>query len=117
MWEAADVQWRWRRFGLAGTSTGGGERKRTAVEGFAGPCLDHSATPPGGTATRASLYRLKVSPVRRHLRPAHGLTSVMTTQAGAPRQAKQFSAPKLTHLPLTRIIGLALAGRKGHEVA
>jgi hypothetical protein len=28
-------------------NVGGGERNRTAVEGFAGPCLDHSATPPG----------------------------------------------------------------------
>jgi hypothetical protein len=28
-------------------NAGGGERNRTAVEGFAGPCLDHSATPPG----------------------------------------------------------------------
>ena len=25
----------------------GGERNRTAVQGFAGPCLNHSATPPG----------------------------------------------------------------------
>ena len=24
----------------------GGERNRTAVQGFAGPCLNHSATPP-----------------------------------------------------------------------
>ena len=29
---------------------GGGERNRTAVEGFAGPCLNHSATPPGDGA-------------------------------------------------------------------
>lgn len=27
----------------------GGERNRTAVEGFAGPCLNHSATPPAGS--------------------------------------------------------------------
>ena len=27
---------------------GGGGRNRTAVGGFAGPCLNHSATPPGG---------------------------------------------------------------------
>ena len=32
---------------LTGRYAGGGERNRTAVEGFAGPCLDHSATPPG----------------------------------------------------------------------
>ena len=25
----------------------GGGRNRTAVRGFAGPCLNHSATPPG----------------------------------------------------------------------
>ena len=29
------------------SDNGGGERNRTAVEGFAGPCLNHSATPPG----------------------------------------------------------------------
>ena len=28
------------------TTTGGGGRNRTAVRGFAGPCLNHSATPP-----------------------------------------------------------------------
>ncbi len=28
------------------TSSGGGGRNRTAVRGFAGPCLNHSATPP-----------------------------------------------------------------------
>src|SRR4051812_20435499 len=27
--------------------TGGGEGNRTPVQGFAGPCLSHSATPPG----------------------------------------------------------------------
>ena len=26
---------------------GGGDRNRTGVQGFAGPCLNHSATPPG----------------------------------------------------------------------
>ncbi len=30
------------------TSSGGGGRNRTAVRGFAGPCLNHSATPPTG---------------------------------------------------------------------
>jgi hypothetical protein len=28
--------------------TGGGEGNRTPVQGFAGPCLNHSATPPEG---------------------------------------------------------------------
>ena len=31
---------------VACTFIGGGERNRTAVRGFAGPCLNHSATPP-----------------------------------------------------------------------
>ena len=29
---------------------GGGGRNRTAVRGFAGPCLNHSATPPEGAS-------------------------------------------------------------------
>ncbi len=36
-----------RGWPLTSQNAGGGERNRTAVEGFAGPCLDHSATPPG----------------------------------------------------------------------
>src|SRR5947209_17845966 len=28
----------------------GGEENRTPVQGFAGPCLNHSATPPGGSS-------------------------------------------------------------------
>jgi hypothetical protein len=31
-----------------GSAWRGGERNRTAVRGFAGPCLNHSATPPPG---------------------------------------------------------------------
>ena len=31
---------------LTCTATGGGARIRTGVRGFAGPCLNHSATPP-----------------------------------------------------------------------
>jgi hypothetical protein len=33
---------------LTWTYIGGGDRNRTGVQGFAGPCLSHSATPPEG---------------------------------------------------------------------
>ncbi len=47
---------RWARWERAATPADrGGDRNRTGVRGFAGPCLNHSATPPGdGSAYRSA---------------------------------------------------------------
>src|SRR5581483_10382394 len=59
----------------------GGERNRTAVTGFAGPCLNHSATPPvarsysansSGLALRDARRRRCVSSAKRASRASGG---------------------------------------------
>ena len=57
LWDGCGMGHRTRPFTRPGTRpeafshkgfvTGGGDRNRTGVRGFAGPCLNHSATPPG----------------------------------------------------------------------
>ena len=51
----------------------GGSGNRTRVEGFAGPCLNHSAIPPGhpGTTTTSRSWRSGVDP--RFLRADDGI--------------------------------------------
>jgi len=45
-----------------GKTSGGGGRNRTAVRGFAGPCLNHSATPPRRRASLSAGERGAASP-------------------------------------------------------
>ena len=52
---------------------GGGERIRTVVEGFAGPCLNHSATPPRAVPDvilySVAVHGCNVGAGRRHAQP------------------------------------------------
>ena len=52
----------------AGIGSRGGERNRTAVQGFAVPCLNHSATPPGLTPSPQDNAPLRGPWNRRRLR-------------------------------------------------
>ena len=66
---------RWSGDPLLHEALGGGDRNRTGVQGFAGPCLNHSATPPAKSHPRAS-------PAVRAQRPRNpeGPSSVVLAQ-------------------------------------
>ena len=51
---------------------GGGGGNRTRVQGFAGPCLNHSATPPGEGATVDDPSSTSDSPAHSHQPPYWG---------------------------------------------
>ena len=58
-----------REISLAGELNGGGDGNRTRVQGFAGPCLSHSATPPRSQLRRRPKRRL--AGVRIHPKPRY----------------------------------------------
>ncbi len=69
-----------------GNWVGGGERNRTAVQGFAGPCLNHSATPPGALSRSTSRIPAVFPPPsfgRAH-HPALVLDHHVTVRPGPP---------------------------------
>ena len=60
---------------------GGGDRNRTGVQGFAGPCLSHSATPPGRSPYCRQLAA-SVSAEVQHVIQAADLEEVTNGWAG-----------------------------------
>ncbi len=85
-----------KRVAPTGRTTRGGGRNRTAVRGFAGPCLNHSATPPLGrpnTPSRLSLRDARPAPTWRMTTPTvRLLAACRSTVAPWPSNWFRFAA-------------------------
>ena len=63
-------------FGKSASELGGGAQNRTGVQGFAGPCLNHSATPPGQADVTRSAADLETNGHSRERPNPTALTAV-----------------------------------------
>ena len=81
---------------------GGGDGNRTRVQGFADPCLNHSATPPGRVCTRRGA---EVSPSPRQLR-----TETLTCRVASHVCPTSFTAVHESYATIWEAVADAVPG-------
>ncbi len=93
---------------------GGGERNRTAVQGFAGPCLNHSATPPKRGSSGRAGYRPTLhdsAPHSRHTTEPSTIESRVPPQRGQCCSNSVHPRSRAWHSGHTRICSPAMTPR------